>query len=47
MFAGAFVENAFDNTALAGGLSIERTFGLSTANYISPRMYGVEIGAKF
>ena len=47
IFVGVFVENAFDKTALAGGLSIQRTFGLSTANYIAPRMYGLEIGAKF
>jgi iron complex outermembrane receptor protein len=46
-FAGVFVENAFDKTALQGGLSIERTFGLTTANYTAPRMVGVEFGVKF
>jgi iron complex outermembrane recepter protein len=47
LFAGAFVSNLFDTTALVGGLSIQRTFGITTATYLPPRMFGFELGAKF
>lgn len=46
-YVGVFVENAFNKTTLVGGLSIQRTFGLTTANYNAPRMFGFEVGARF
>tara|TARA_R110002110_G_scaffold30741_12_gene108787 strand:- start:423 stop:2786 length:2364 start_codon:yes stop_codon:yes gene_type:complete len=47
VFVGVFVENLFDETILNEGLSIQRNFGLTSSTYAPPRMYGVEIGAKF